>query len=71
MENWGENEIEKLKLFYKQFNVPSDQIVKDKNVLEKFTSRFSTETNNKFSPKEVADQLFRIRKSGNLPTIRR
>ena len=70
MENWGENEIEKLKLFYTQFNVPSDQIVKDKNVLEKFTSRFNTETDNKFSPKEIADQLFRIRKSGNLPTIR-
>jgi hypothetical protein len=71
MGNWGHHEIEKLKLFYKQFNVPTDQIVKDNNILEKFTSRFNTEIDNNFSPKEVADQLFTLRKTGNLPRIRK
>lgn len=71
MEKWKEHEIEKLKLHYKQFNVPSDQVVKDKAVLEKFTSSFNTETNNEFSQKEVADQLLKLRKSGKLPRIRR
>ncbi len=72
MRNWGEHKIEKLKLHYKQFNTPSDQIVKDKALLEKFTSWFNAEFTPKepFTPKEVADQLFKLRKSGKLPRIR-
>ena len=72
MRNWEEHEIEKLKLFYKHFNKPSDQIVKDKTLLDNFTSRFNARitTDEPFSSKEVADQLFKLRKSGNLPRIR-
>ncbi len=73
MGKWQNDEREKLKLHYKQFNVPSDQIVKDQTVLQNFTDWFNT----KFSPaksftsKEVADQLLKMRKAGNLPRIRR
>jgi len=72
MGNWGKPEIEKLKLHYKQINTPSDQIVKDKDFLEKFTLGFNAKftPEEQFTPKEVADQLFKLRKSGKLPRIR-
>ena len=73
MKNWNEREIEKLKLHYKQFNVPSDQVVKEKDILEKFTEWFNTKyvTDKQFSSEEVAEQLFKLRKSGKLPRIRK
>jgi len=72
MANWGKHKIEKLKLHYRQFNTPSDQIVKDKELLENFTSWFNAKLSpqEEFTPKEVADQLFKLRKSGKLPRIR-
>lgn len=72
MANWGKHKIEKLKLHYRQFNTPSDQIVKDKELLENFTSWFNAKFSpqEEFTPKEVADQLFKLRKSGKLPRIR-
>ena len=72
MANWGKHKIEKLKLHYRQFNTPSDQIVKDKKLLENFTSWFNEKFSpqEEFTPKEVADQLFKLRKSGKLPRIR-
>lgn len=72
MESWGKDKIEKLKLHYRQFNTPSDQIVKDKDLLENFTSWFNSKFSpqEEFTPKEVADQLFKLRKSGKLPRIR-
>ncbi len=73
MRNWQEQEIEKLKLHYKQFNIPSDQIVKDNNLLQKFTSWFNAKftPDSQFSPEQVADQLFKLRKSGKLPRVRK
>lgn len=73
MVNWGEHQIEKLKLHYKQFNTPSDQIVKDKTLLENFTVWFNAKftPEESFTSKEVADQLLKLRKSGKLPRIRR
>ena len=73
MEKWNEHEIEKLKLHYKQFNKPSDQIVKEKDVLEKFTEWFNEKfsPDKPFTPEEVADQLFKLRKNGKLPRIRK
>lgn len=73
MANWEEHEIEKLKLHYIQFNIPSDQIIKDKDVLEKFTALLNAKftLNDEFIPKQVADQLLKLRKSGKLPRIRK
>ena len=72
MAKWSNNEIEELKSFYKENNIPSDQLVKVKSVLDKFTDKF----NERFSPcqdftsDEIADRLFKLRKSGKLPRIR-
>jgi hypothetical protein len=73
MEKWNENDIAKLKLHYKQFNIPSDQILKEKDTLEKFTEWFNEKftPNNQFIPEDVADQLLKLRKSGKLPRIRK
>jgi hypothetical protein len=72
MGKWQNDKIEKLKLHYKQFNLPSDQIIKDQEVLENFTSWFNTKfvKDEHFNRKEVADQLLRLRKAGNLPRLR-
>ena len=73
MEKWGSAEIETLNHLYEENNVPSDQLVKDKDALKRFADNF----NQKFGPgksytdKEVADQLFKLRKSGKLPRIRK
>jgi len=73
MGEWSNNEIEKLKSLYQETNVPSDQLVKKKSVLDSFTSSFNDciGTNVEFTPEEIADRLFKLRKSGKLPRIRR
>jgi hypothetical protein len=73
MEKWSSNEVEELKCFYQENNVPSDQLVKDKRALDTFTANFNNRVNpnENFSPKEVADQLFKLRKSGKLPRVRK
>jgi 5'-deoxynucleotidase YfbR-like HD superfamily hydrolase len=73
MKKWNKNEIGELKLYYKQFNVPSDQIVKDKDTLENFTKGFNAklDDNERFSSEEIADQLFKLRKGGKLPRVRK
>lgn len=72
MASWGNAETEELKKFYKENNVPSDQLVKDKNALDKFVVTFNArvESDDNFSAKEVADQLFKLRKTGKLPRVR-
>jgi len=72
MGKWESSETEELKRFYKENNVPSDQLVKDKVVLDTFADNFNDRLSSgkKFGSKEVADQLFKLRKSGRLPRIR-
>jgi hypothetical protein len=72
MGNWETEEIEKLKKLYKDNNMPSDELVKDKLALENFTIDLNKRINaqKNFSSKEVADKLFKLRKSGKLPRIR-
>ena len=72
MGKWSSAEIEELKGFYRDNNVPSDQLVKDKAALDMFTASFNNRfrAGENFSSKEVADQLFKLRKSGRLPRIR-
>ena len=73
MAKWEKKEVEELKQFYQENNVPTDELVKDSDAIV----RFATEFNNRvqrtpgLTPKEVADQLFRLRKSGRLPRIRK
>ncbi len=72
MGNWETEEIEELKKLYKENNIPSDELVKDKMSLENFTINLNKRIKNQknFSSKEIADKLFKLRKSGKLPRIR-
>ena len=72
MGKWESAEVEELKRFYEENDVPSDELVKDKIALDTFTANFNNRLSSgeHFSPKEVADQLFKLRKSGMLPRIR-
>lgn len=73
MRKWGNNEIEKLKSLYQENNVPSDQLVKNKIALDSFNASFNARigTDVEFNSEEIADRLFKLRKSGKLPRIRR
>lgn len=72
MGSWGSVEVEELKKLYKKNDVPSDQLVKDKSALDQFVAVFNTRVGSDdcFSAEEVADQIFKLRKSGKLPRIR-
>ena len=73
MGKWSNNEIEELKRLYQEKNVPSDQLVKDKDILDSFTDSFNSRIGADvgFNSEEIADRLFKLRKSGKLPRIRR
>lgn len=73
MEKWGNNEIEELKRLYQENNVASDQLVKNKIALDSFTASFNTTVGASviFSSEEIADRLFKLRKSSKLPRIRK
>jgi hypothetical protein len=72
MGNWGSKEVEELQIFYKENDIPSDQLVKDRAALDKFVETLNNKLgiDNCFSVKEVADKLFKLRKSCKLPLIR-
>jgi hypothetical protein len=73
MGKWNSSEIEELKRFYQENNVPSDRLVKDKDALDRFAAEFNNRVRHtpNLTPKEIADQLFKLRKSGKLPRIRK
>ena len=73
MGKWGNNEIEKLKSLYQENNVPSDQLVKNKIALDSFTACFNAliGAGVGFNSEEIADRLFKLRKSSKLPRLRR
>ncbi|HCO94306.1 MAG TPA: hypothetical protein DIU00_10195 [Phycisphaerales bacterium] len=73
MGEWGSNEIEELKSLYRENNVPSDQLVKRKVGLDSFAATFNSRVGSGvvFTSEEIADRLFKLRKSGKLPRIRR
>ncbi|MBN1807228.1 MAG: hypothetical protein JW837_18425 [Sedimentisphaerales bacterium] len=73
MEKWSENEIEELKSLYQDNNVPSDQLVKNRVALDSFTINFNARVAKdvEFNSEEIANQLFKLRKSGKLPRLRR
>ena len=71
MGNWNDTEIENLKLWYQQNNVPSDQLIKDKNALDDFTEQFNKKFGCDNTSKDVAGQLLTLRKKGVLPRLRK
>jgi len=71
MEKWNDTEIENLKLWYKKNNVPSDQLIKDKNALDNFVERFNAQFNYGKTSKDTAGQLLTLRKKGVLPRLRK
>jgi len=71
MVTWKSQENETLKKLYVEKNMTSDTLIKDKGALEKFTSHLILILQKEFRPREVAEQLLRLRKSGKLPRIRR
>ena len=73
MENWGNAEIEVLTNLYQENNVPSDELIKDKDVLAKFVEALNQRigSGKNYTEKEVADKLLKLRKTGKLPRIRK
>jgi len=73
MGEWEGTEIEELKLHYKECDIPSDELLKDEEQLQKLTSYFNAKStpDQGFSQKKMADQLLKLRKSGKLPRLRR
>jgi hypothetical protein len=75
MGDWTTDELERLKRLYKETGIPSDELVKDTVALDRFTTDFrsrlkSAGLDRDIQTKEIADQLFRLRKTGKLPRIR-
>jgi hypothetical protein len=72
MEKWSKAEIEKLQLHYRQFKIPSDQLLKERDMLEKYTEWFNAKfsPDHQFAPEDIADRLLKLRKAGKLPRLR-
>ena len=70
--NWSSSAVESLKELYVEFDVPSDSLIADEDKLIEFTNELASRAPElgSVSPKEVANKLFKVRKSGKLPTIR-
>jgi len=73
MKNWESDAIEKLKEFYKENDETSDDLIKNKDALDRFCESFNMRfaSSVTFTSEDIADQLLKLRKSGNLPRIRK
>ncbi len=73
MGDWTEAHIEQLKSLYVERDVPSDELLKDKGMLEEFAKVLNSRLDDdaEYAPEQVAGQLLRLRKTGKLPRIRR
>ncbi len=72
MAEWTIETEEELKKLYVEIDIPSDTLIKNKDSLSKFTSTLNSRLvdHDGFAQEEVAGKLFKIRKTGKLPTIR-
>ena len=72
MAEWTNEATGELKRLYVETDIPSDTLIKKKDAISKFTSALNSRLGNQdgFTAEEVASKLFKIRKSGKLPTIR-
>ncbi|HUW82740.1 MAG TPA: hypothetical protein VMZ31_08095 [Phycisphaerae bacterium] len=72
MTGWSEQHVETLKTLYEENDVPSDSLIGDGTALSRFTQELNRRLGDAaFSDEEVADELFRLRKDGKLPRLRR
>lgn len=72
MSKWTQEEIDVLISLYGANNVPSDELIKDQSALSAFINEFNKRSKNaNRSSKEIADKLLNLRKSGQLPRLRR
>jgi hypothetical protein len=73
MENWGNAEIEMLKNLYKENDVPSDQLIKDKDALSRFVEALNQRIGpgKSYTDKEIAGEILKLRKGKKLPRIRK
>ena len=73
MEKWGSTEIETLKNLYQENDVPSDQLIKDKDALGRFVEELNKRVGpgESYTDKEVASELLKLRKGKKLPRIRK
>lgn len=71
MKKWNEETNRKLLGLYQRYNVTSDSLIKDHQLLSEFTQKLNQEIGrNNFSEKDVAGQLLKLRKSKKLPRLR-
>ena len=72
MGQWTDNAVEVLKELYVETDIPSDTLIKKKEFLLEFTSKLNSKLPDQrdFTSEEAASQLLKIRKKGDLPTIR-
>ncbi|MBW8001174.1 MAG: hypothetical protein FVQ80_04035 [Planctomycetes bacterium] len=72
MAEWTSEIEEELKKLYVETDIPSDTLIKSKENLSRFTSTLNSKLTDHdgFTQEEVAGKLLKIRKTGNLPTIR-
>ncbi|MCK5000928.1 MAG: hypothetical protein KAS23_15405 [Anaerohalosphaera sp.] len=66
----NQKEIDVMKDLYVDTDIPSDSLIKQKDKLEVFTDKLNRSLSSKFKDEEVATELLRIRKKGELPKIR-
>ena len=63
--------IDELKAIYVRFNVPSDQLVQDRELGDKFVAKLRAESSTEMDGEEILQTLVTLRKKGELPRLRR
>lgn len=72
MENWNEQNTRDLIELYKNYNIPSDRIIRDRTKLDYFTMLYNQTTKGfKQDVDNMACALLNFRKAGFLPRLRR
>ena len=73
MVKWEKEATQELITLYVEIDTTSDSLIKDKNLMSKFTGTLNERLPGQvdFTDKQVADRLLWLRKSGKLPRLRR
>lgn len=73
MGNWGIKETEMLITLYKENDIPSDQLIKNKQWLNKFVETLNQKVGpgKSYTDEEVASEILALRKKKKLPRIRK
>jgi len=62
---------EALAAVYAELGTPTDQMVRDPSLIDRFVERFNERTGRNVSRDRLISELVRLRKSGKLPPLRR